>query len=80
MVISMNHLKAYVLDRYEGAYAVLEDSTGRTYDVLRDELPADIREGDVLHENEGTYIIDEKATEEKRIKLKKISDSLTKKD
>jgi hypothetical protein len=78
VVISMNHLKDYVLDRYEGAYAVLEDSSGRTYDVLCEELPANLREGDILHENDGTYVVDEKATEEKRKKLKQISDALTK--
>jgi hypothetical protein len=78
--ISMNHLKIYVVDRFEGAYAVLEDNSGRTYDVLCDELPENLREGDVLHENEGAYLLDEKLTEEKRTKLQRINDALTKKD
>jgi hypothetical protein len=74
----MNHLKAYVLDRFEGQYAILLDSYGRAYDVLRDELTPDIREGDVLHENDGIYEIDEELTKEKREKLQKIKEELTK--
>ena len=80
MDLSMKHLKTYVLDRYEGSYAVLTDSFGKTYDVLRDELPNDVREGDLLTENEGIYIYDEKLTAEKREKLQQLSDELTKND
>lgn len=77
MEISMKHLKTYVLDRYEGSYGVLEDQSGRLYDVLRDELPPDVREGDVLHESEGAYVVDQKATEEKRESLRRISEELS---
>jgi hypothetical protein len=74
----MKHLRTFVIDRYEGTYAILEDNRGRIYDVLRDEMPANAREGDILTEDEGIYVIDEKATEVKRAKVQKISDALTK--
>jgi hypothetical protein len=77
---STKHLKTYVIDRYEGAYAVLEDKYGRTYDVPRDELPPDTREGDVLNENDGIYVINEEATKLKRAKLRQLKDALTNKE
>jgi hypothetical protein len=80
MEISMDHLEAYVLDRYEGEYAVLQNKNGRTFDVLRDELPLNVREGDILHENEGSFVMDEKLTQESREKLKKLYADLAKKN
>lgn len=76
--MSMNHLKLYVVDRFEGQYAILVDSYSKTYDVLRDELPSEVREGDILHENEGQFIIDEEATKEKREKIRKFREELSK--
>ena len=78
MEFSTNHLKTYVVDRYEGAYAVLLDSYGKAFDVLRDELPKDVREGDILNEKEGIYVYDEEQTAKKRAKLQRLSDALTK--
>jgi hypothetical protein len=74
----MNHLKTYVVDRYEGEYAVLIDGFGKAYDVLRDELPVDTREGDVMNENDGVYVFDEESTKEKREKIQKIKETMTK--
>lgn len=76
--MSMNHLKLYVVDRFEGQYAILVDSYSKTYDVLRDELPSDVREGDMLHDNEGQFVIDEEATKEKREKIHKMREELVK--
>lgn len=78
MDISMNHLKTYIVDRYEGEYAVLIDGFGKVYDVLRDELPSDTREGDVMNESDGVYVFDEESTKEKREKLQKIKETITK--
>jgi hypothetical protein len=38
----------YVVDRIEGKVAVLVDDEGSSLDVLRQELPREIREGTVL--------------------------------
>lgn len=76
--VQMNHLKLYSVDRFEGQYAVLVDSYSKSYDVLRDELPPDVREGDMLHEDEGRFVIDEEATKEKREKIHKIRQELLK--
>lgn len=79
MEISVEHLRTYVVDRFEGRYAILEDSSGRLYDVLRNELPEDLREGDVLHSDNGQFTIDKEATEKERAKIKKIFDNLVEK-
>lgn len=79
MEISLNHLKPYVVDRFEGSYAILIDKYCSSFDVLRDELPPDTREGDVLHENEGAFIVDEEATRIKREKIQRIHERLMKK-
>ncbi len=74
----MNHLKDFVVDRFECSYVVLIDNHGTNYDVLRDELPEDIREGDVMNETDGVYVYDEIATKEKRKKIQKLKEELTK--
>lgn len=38
----------YTVDRFEEAWAVLEDAQARTFQVPRDWLPAGAREGDVV--------------------------------
>lgn len=75
---STKHLKTFTIDRFEGAYAILEDNFGRTYDVLKEELPQDSHEGDILNEIEGAYVVNEEATQAKREELRKISERLTK--
>ena len=76
MDMSMEHLKTYVIDRFEGEYAILTDSIGKAYDTLREELPSEVREGDILHESEGAYSIDKELTAQSREKLQKIFDEL----
>jgi hypothetical protein len=39
----------YTIDRFEGDWAVLEDAGGRTFNIPREWLPPDAREGDVLN-------------------------------
>lgn len=73
---SLEHARIFAVDRFEGQYAVLTDKSGKTYDVLRQELPKGTREGDVLHEDAGTYYVDEVRTAESRKKLKQLYDEL----
>ena len=75
----MKHLKPLTVDRFEGEYAILIDNIGRSYDVLRDELPGDSLEGDVLHENGGIFIVDEELTKEKREKIQRLREQLSQK-
>ena len=57
-----------IIDRFEGKYAVLETEIGMK-NVLRDMLPEEAREGDVVELKNGAYIINKKAAEKRRREL-----------
>lgn len=54
-----------IIDRFEGEMAVIEYDRG-TFDIPRNLLPAEAKEGDVL---ELSISIDKKATEERKKKI-----------
>ncbi len=55
----------YVLDRYEGDWAILEDEEGRMLKVGRETLPQ-ASEGEALEEEDGRWRIDPERTEQLR--------------
>ena len=55
----------YVLDRYEGEWAILEDEDGRMLKVARDTLPQ-ASEGEALEEADGQWRVDPERTERLR--------------
>ena len=55
----------YVLDRYEGDWAGLEDESGRMLKVGRDTLPQ-VSEGEALEEEDGYWRVDPERTERLR--------------
>lgn len=71
-------MKTLSIDRFEGTYAICEDSEEKFYAIDISELPKGAKEGDVLDVNdtEGTISINGEATAQKRAKLKKIQDKL----
>ena len=78
--------ETYVIDRIEdGTWAVLEDSTGRTFDLPRAWLPADADEGatvriEVDHEAHGTtrnrWTIDVAGRQDRSERVDSLRDSL----
>ncbi|WP_303805296.1 DUF3006 domain-containing protein [Ruminococcus flavefaciens] len=58
-----------IIDRFEGEYAVLETDSGMK-NVLRDMLPEEAREGDVVELKNGAYTINKKAAEKRRRELR----------
>lgn len=69
----------YVLDRYEGEYAILLDTNSRQFDVLTDDLPRNSEIGDVFHFDEGIFTTNEEFTEKQREKFKDINSRIVKK-
>ncbi|MCD7771488.1 MAG: DUF3006 domain-containing protein [Oscillospiraceae bacterium] len=59
----------YIIDRFEDAFAVLEDESGSHIDVPRDQIPRNVHEGDVLEQSETGFIIREDLTRERRDKI-----------
>ena len=54
-----------IVDRIEGAFAVCEMDDKSMQNIALSELPAGIKEGDVLAVDNGTYVIDAKQTKER---------------
>ena len=55
----------YVIDRFEGEFAVLEKEEGGTFDVPKSEL-GDAKEGDVVLLDDGVYIVDAEETRKRK--------------
>lgn len=65
--------KELVIDRFEGNIAVCEDrKTGKKVEILKENLEKGLKEGDIIKEQNGSYIqVKEKQEEiDKRIKDK----------
>lgn len=73
-------MKTLTIDRFEGTYAICEDSEQKFFAIEISELPKNVHEGDVLdvNDNNGTISINLELTEKKRSKNKKLQDKLFK--
>lgn len=67
----------YIVDRFEGEYAVLLDEAEKTINVPRNSLSEDTREGNVVFLTEdGIYHKDMEKTEERKECIRKLMDTL----
>lgn len=67
----------YSIDRFEGHIAIIEDDDGKFIEVDRSLLPANVKEGSMLRKQpDGTFLLDEEATAERKRKLKAKQDAL----
>ncbi len=67
----------YIVDRFEDVYAVCENESGNMCNILKNDLPADIKEGDVLAKNnDGTYFIDKEETLKRKKYIEELFKSL----
>jgi len=70
------HMNKYIVDRFEGCYAVCEKEDKSFINIKKDILPPDTKEGDILIENNGDFYIDTEATEARKQLIRKKLDSL----
>lgn len=56
----------YVLDRFEGDFAVLIDGDGGTLNIQISEIPKNAHEGDALISEGGIWTLDSAKTQERR--------------
>lgn len=61
----MEH-KRYVIDRFEGTLAITQDEDGVIFDFLRDIIPPEAVEGDVIFLEGNLWQIDEQETARRR--------------
>lgn len=66
----------FTVDRIEGAFAVCEDSDGAMINIDLEELPSDVKSGDILVIRDGRFISDKKAAAEKRAELSALQEKL----
>ncbi len=73
LATKLDAIEEFTIDRFEGDIAVLENrNTGKMVDVKKEDLPKDIKEGDILDKINGKYTLNSEKTlqEKERIKDK----------
>ena len=66
----------YSIDRIEENVALCEDDLGKTVKLRLDELPENIREGDIIVRTENGYTIDSDETSVRRKKMAEMQKKL----
>jgi len=69
-------MKHYGIDRFEGNIAVLVDVEGCAINVNREDLPFEVKEGQIVRYDGENYYIDSVETEKKREESKALIDEL----
>ncbi len=57
---------SYIIDRFEGEFAICEDETGAMHNIKKALLPASAAAGDCLEEINGAYVLDPQETARRR--------------
>lgn len=68
--------KIWIIDRLEENYAVLEDEDGGHINALRDLIPYNAHEGDVIEPCEHGFTVREDLTEQRRERIRENSKKL----
>ena len=55
-----------IIDRFEADVAVCEKEDKSFIDIPLGELPEEVKEGDILVEKDGKFLVDRQATEERK--------------
>lgn len=66
------------IDRFEGEYAVCEKENRAMINILRINLPAETKEGDVIIKAGDSYVLDKEETQKKKAELKTLINDLWK--
>lgn len=65
-----------VIDRFEGEFAVCEDESGSMVNIPISRVPGGAKEGSVLTEKDGMFLLDTAATELRRKEISRLQNSL----
>ena len=69
-------MRVYIIDRFEGSFAVCEEENGETIGLERARIPREAEEGDVLIHEAGVFRIDREQTARRREKMRRKLDRL----
>ncbi|WP_101910638.1 DUF3006 domain-containing protein [Marasmitruncus massiliensis] len=67
---------SYIIDRFEGEFAICEDETGVMHDIKKTLLPANAVVGDCFEEINGAYVLDPQETVRRRETIRSKLESL----
>ena len=52
-------MKHYIIDRFEGIYAICEQEDKTMISIRKNQLPSGVKEGDyIIRKEDGTFLID----------------------
>ena len=68
--------KEYIVDRFEGDYAILETESSTLINVNKNDIIGEVREGDLLIKKNNSYYIDKEKTEIRKNKINDIMKGL----
>lgn len=68
----------YIIDRFEGTYAVCEDETKQIVNIPKYRLPMEAKEGDALVDDDGIIRVDDAEAFERRRKMNQMMSKLFK--
>lgn len=68
----------YIIDRFEGTYAVCEDETKQIVNIPKYRLPMEAKEGDALIDDDGIIRVDDAEAFERRKKMNQMMSKLFK--
>ena len=67
----LDAIEEFTVDRFEGDFAVLENrNTGKMIDVKKENLPENVKEGDILDKINGKYTLNKEKTLETKNRIK----------
>ncbi len=65
-----------IVDRFEGKYVVCEDENKKIVNIEKNQIEGCVKEGDILSNISGKYIVDEKETLNRRKHIEEITKDL----
>ena len=72
----MEDRHTYIIDRFEGKYAVCERDDLKYVNILLKKLPKEIKEGDVMRFDGKNYIIDTNKTKDRQKEIEELTKDL----
>jgi hypothetical protein len=65
-----------IIDRFEGDFAVCENDDKVMVNINKEELPSEIKEGDIIYKYDEKYMIDLEETKKRKQEIQDITKNL----
>ena len=65
-----------IIDRFEGKYVICEDEDCNMINILKEELPSNVKVGDVIIKVNNDFVVDYDETHKRKKYIEELFDSL----